>query len=113
MSSYQMKILGKENKLWKGKKTGQDDDKPFKNKDLMYRRDEDDNMQGIPHDKTIIDIFTWHVNKLSNRWYVKPSPLCWFDYFLFKVYIIDMWFDMYLEWKNGNLSNLWLFVLHC
>lgn len=79
------------------RKKKQDDDKPFKNKDLMYKRDEDDNMQGILHDKTIIDIFTLHVNKLLNRWYVKPRSLCWFDYFLFKVYIINTWFDMYLE----------------
>jgi len=49
--------FGKRKQTLKRKKK-KDDDKPFKNKDLMYRRDEDDNMQGIPHHKTIIDILT-------------------------------------------------------
>jgi hypothetical protein len=49
--------FGKRKQTLKRKKK-QDDDKPFKNKDLMYKRGEDDNMQGIPRDKTIIDILT-------------------------------------------------------
>jgi hypothetical protein len=67
--------------------------------------DPDDNVSKFLHAKQMNDLLTWHIGVLGARWYVKPRSTCWFEEYLFKIYTLEMFYEI-LRMRRRTFDRL-------
>lgn len=71
----------------------------------MKRHEHEEDTLEHPHGKHVTDLLAWHIGVEDARWYVKPRSTCWFEEYLFNIYIPDMFYDI-LRMRRRTFDRL-------